>query len=513
MRLRERLGFVCRDCGYEAPRWLGRCPACSGWNTMEETRQRAGLRPAAGSAGGGAEPLSIAALDAVECARIQTGMGELDAVLGGGLVAGSLVLLGGDPGIGKSTLLLQLCLGLARAAVAPVLYVTGEESPRQVRLRADRLCPASAAAGGARDGEGRGLPQNLFLLPATSVDEIEEAVGRLCPAFLAVDSIQTVWVPDVDASPGSVVQVREAAGRFLRLAKERGVTTWLVGHINKEGVLAGPKVLEHLVDVVLYLEGERHGMHRLLRSAKNRFGPTSEVAVFSMSAGGLEAVANPSALLLSERASGSPGSAVAAACEGDRAFLVEVQALVCRAAGGVPRRVAQGVDAGRVAVILAVLERRGGLPLGQHDAYVKVAGGFRLEEPAADLAVALAIASSFYDVPVDPGLAVAAEVGLAGELRAVGRVDSRWREAERLGFRSLLVAPGEAGDRVPDAAQGRLPAGGAATRGRLLAGVPAAPSRDAGRTGIVGAGNLVEAMRLALSFPAAAGASRGQVGS
>ncbi len=509
--MRERAFFVCRECGYEAPRWLGRCPGCAAWNALEEVRTRSGPRgTGAGSVAPAVEPVPLGELDAPQGERLGSGMDDLDAVLGGGLVPGSLCLLGGDPGVGKSTLLLQLCLHLAAGAApaplhdgrargpdaragrggpggeevaggepGPVLYVTGEESPRQVRLRAERL------------RRGRPLPDRLLILPSTDLEEIEAAVSRLRPAFLAVDSVQTVAVPGVEASPGSVAQVREAAARFLRLAKGEGVTTWLVGHINKDGVLAGPKVLEHLVDVVLYLEGERYGAHRVLRSAKNRFGPTSEVAVLTMSGDGLAAVANPSALFLSERAAESPGSAVAVTCEGERAFLVEVQALVSRAAG-VPRRVAQGVDAGRVAVILAVLERRAGLPLGQHDAYVKVAGGFRLEEPAADLAVALALASSFYDVPVDPGLAVAAEVGLAGELRAVGRVEARVREAERLGFRGLLAAPAEV--------RGLPPARRAAT----------GPARSAvGGAALLGASNLTEAMRLALAAASRPAADEG----
>lgn len=490
--MRERASFVCRECGYEAPRWLGRCPGCAAWNSLEEARPRGGRRAGDGAAAA-ADPVPLGDFDAPEGLRLTSGIPALDAVLGGGLVPGSLSLLGGDPGVGKSTLLLQLCLHLAAgpapaesrprrggagaddgagAARGPVLYVTGEESPRQLRLRAERL------------RRGRPLPGHLLVLPSTDLEEIEATVSRVRPAFLAVDSVQTVAVPGVEASPGSVAQVREAAARFLRLAKGEGVTTWLVGHINKEGVLAGPKVLEHLVDVVLYLEGERHGAHRLLRSTKNRFGPTSEMAVLAMGEGGLEAVENPSALFLSERASESPGSAVAVTCEGERPFLVEVQALVCRAAGGVPRRVAQGLDGGRVAVILAVLERRAGLPLGQHDAYVKVAGGVRLEEPAADLAVALAMASSFYDVPVDPSLALAAEVGLAGELRAVGRVETRLREAQRLGFRSLLVAPAEVRD---PGGQRRAPDGS-----------------DGGRKGaaLLGASNVLEAMRLALALPA-----------
>lgn len=353
-------------------------------------------------------------------------MGELDRVLGGGLVSGSVVLLGGDPGIGKSTLLLQVCLGMAAGGEA-VLYVAGEESAQQVRLRAERLLP------------GHPLPDSLFILPETEIDAIEGAVDSLAPALAVIDSIQTVVDPALESHAGSVSQVRECAGRILRVTKGRGVATCLVGHINKEGALAGPKVLEHLVDAVLYLEGERHYAYRILRGAKNRFGSTSEIGVFSMGSQGLVEVTNPSELFLAERPEGAAGSVVVATVEGARPLLVEVQALLSGPAYGPARRTVTGVEHNRVALLLAVLEKRVGLGLGSYDAYVKVVGGMRLDEPAADLGLAVALASAFLDRPVDPHLAVAGEVGLAGEARAVARAEERVREAERLGFQRLLL--------------------------------------------------------------------------
>lgn len=445
MKARARSHFVCQECGAESVRWLGRCPECAAWNSLVEEA----VAPPAGAAGSGArgawhsggqgaapaEPRRLAEVEAPAGERSASGLAELDRVLGGGMVAGSLVLLGGDPGIGKSTLLLQVCNHVAGAAPGAtpasshgagtrVLYVTGEESAAQVKLRADRL-------GGA--------PDELYILPETDLSLIEQAVERLQPGLVVADSVQTVFSPGVESAPGSVSQVRECAAAFMRLAKSRGITTFLVGHINKEGALAGPKVLEHMVDVVLYLEGERHHAYRILRGVKNRFGPTSEIGVFTMGEAGLEEVANPSELFLAERPAGVAGSVVVAGMEGSRPVLVEVQALLSGPNPATPRRTVAGIDHNRLALLLAVLEKRAGLGLGSYDAYVKVVGGLRLDEPAADLGVVLALASAFRERPVDARAAVAGEVGLGGEVRAVARIEARLAEAARLGFARVIL--------------------------------------------------------------------------
>lgn len=431
--MRARTRFVCQECGYDTPRWLGRCPGCGAWNRFAEERVPA---PLAGARGleGTAEAVPLCSVAGLVHRRLSTGVGELDRVLGGGLVEGALVLLGGDPGIGKSTLLLQACLRVAAggrgagAAEPPVLYVSGEESAQQVKLRADRLLGAGAA-----------LPPGLFILPSSDVAAVERAAEALSPVLMVVDSIQTMSVGELESAPGSVSQVRESAARIMRLCKARGLAAFLVGHINKEGALAGPKVLEHLVDAVLYLEGDRHYAYRVLRGVKNRFGSTREIGVFAMGDGGLEEVPNPSAFFLAERPAGAVGSAVAASLEGSRPVLVEVQALLTGPNPGTPRRTVTGLDHNRVALLLAVLEKRVGLALAGHDAYVKVVGGLRLDEPAVDLALAVALASAFRERPVDPGLVVAGEVGLGGEVRAVARAEERVREAARLGFRRVLL--------------------------------------------------------------------------
>ncbi len=417
---------MCQECGCESVRWLGRCPECGSWNSLVEERLppiRPGAGPGAATGGSVAQPLPLASVPALAGDRRGTGLADLDRVLGGGLVTGSLVLLGGDPGIGKSTLLLQVARHLAEAGER-VLYVAGEESASQVKLRADRL--------GA-------IPESLFVLPETDLEAVLAAAERLAPALLVVDSIHTMVAPGLEGPPGSVAQVREGAAALMRLAKSRGLTTFLVGHINKEGALAGPKVLEHVVDVVLYLEGDRHHAFRLLRGVKNRFGPTSEVGVFAMGEAGLAPVPNPSELFLAERTAGVAGSVVVAGLEGSRPLLVEVQALLAGPVYGTPRRTATGVDHNRLALLLAVLERRAGLRLGNQDAYVKVAGGLRLDEPAADLGVVLALASAYRDRPVDPRTVVMGEVGLGGEVRAVARAEARLAEAARLGFRRCLL--------------------------------------------------------------------------
>lgn len=371
-------------------------------------------------------PQSICQVDAGDSPRVCTGIGELDRVLGGGVVPGSLVLMGGDPGIGKSTLLLQACERLAQA-VGRVLYVSGEESARQIRLRADRLQVAAP---------------ELFVLAETNLSAIEGHVRTLQPRFLVIDSIQTVFRPEIETAPGSVTQVRECATQLLQLAKTRGIATFLVGHVTKEGNLAGPRVLEHIVDTVLYVEGERHASFRLLRAVKNRFGSASELGVFEMREAGLVEVHNASELFLAQRAEGVAGSVVLPCLEGSRPLLVEVQALVGSTPFANPRRTAIGVDLNRVSLMLAVLEKRAGLCLGSQDAFVKIAGGVRVEEPAADLGLALSLASSFRNVASDTSAVVFGEVGLTGEVRTVARVEQRLREAERLGFKRAILPAG-----------------------------------------------------------------------
>jgi DNA repair protein RadA/Sms len=413
-----RSTLTCQVCGYETTGWLGRCPGCGEWNTFTATPARAPGPERVAAAD--ARPLS--ALEVGPAERVPTGLGELDRVLGGGLVPGSLVLLGGDPGVGKSTLLLQTAARVGRTQA--VLYVTGEESIPQLRARAERL-----GAVGPR------------VLAAAEWDTgvVQALCDRHRPALVIVDSVQTMRHPDCPLSPGSPVQVREVTGHLLSLAKTRGPAIVLVGHVTKDGLLAGPRLLEHMVDVVLLFEGERFSPFRLLRALKNRFGSTQEVGVFQMAGAGLEEVANPSELLLAERAAGMPGSVVTVALEGSRPLLCEVQALLAPPAFGSPRRTASGVDAARLALLLAVLERRCGLRCGALDAYLKVVGGVRLEEPAADLACALALASAHRDRAVPPDVVVCGEIGLGGEVRGVPRLEERLAEAARLGFRRAVV--------------------------------------------------------------------------
>jgi DNA repair protein RadA/Sms len=371
----------------------------------------------------GARPVRLHEVSAGDAERVRTGLAELDRVLGGGVVAGSLVLIGGDPGIGKSTLLLQACHALAEVA-GPVLYVSGEESAPQVKLRADRLGLAA---------------KDLFLLAETAVETIEAQAHALVPRVLVIDSIQTVHLGDLESAPGSVSQVRECGARLMTLAKTRGTAVFLVGHVTKEGALAGPRVLEHLVDTVLYFEGERHATYRVLRAVKNRFGSTNEIGVFEMTGAGLREVANPSALFLAERPRGAPGSVIVAALEGTRPLLLELQALVAPAHFGTPRRTVLGAEYNRVCLLLAVLEKRAGLPLQSQDVFVNVAGGARCQEPAADLGIAVAAASSYAERPVAPDLVVIGEVGLTGEVRAVGGLEPRLAEAAGLGFSTAIV--------------------------------------------------------------------------
>jgi DNA repair protein RadA/Sms len=412
--------YVCQRCGYTTTKWLGRCPECSEWQSLVE--ETVGASKPAGAIGSSGRPVPIDQVDTDDAPRLSTGVGELDRVLGGGLVAGSLVLLGGDPGIGKSTLLLQALDGIARSGKR-VLYVSGEESVQQTALRAERL--------GVKTKE-------LLVLAETELERILAAAESAQPAVLAVDSVQTVHAASLESVPGSLGQVREAAGRLLTFAKTRGVPVILVGHVTKDGGLAGPKTLEHVVDAVLYFEGERGLHHRVLRTTKNRFGSTNEIGVFEMGQEGLIEVPNPSALFLAERPVGAPGSVVVAAVEGSRPILVEIQALVAFAAG-VPRRTALGIDPNRVSLLLAVVERRCGIDVLQQDVFVNVAGGVRLSEPASDLGLVAAVASSARGRALDAHTLCFGEVGLAGEVRAVGRVELRLAEARKLGFRRCVL--------------------------------------------------------------------------
>jgi DNA repair protein RadA/Sms len=433
---RLRSVFQCQACGFESSKWLGRCPDCGEWNSFVEER----LEAAAGRSTRGApvppaaRPKAYDAVDGAEAARLASGIEEFDRVLGGGIVPGSFVLIGGEPGIGKSTLLLQVAQQLGRRH-GPVLYVSGEESERQIKLRGERL--------GIR-GEG------LYLMGETGLERILEELESLKPAALVVDSVQTVYSARFPSAPGSISQVREVATQLLFAAKGRGVTTFLIGHVTKDGSLAGPKSLEHIVDTVLYFEGEKHLHHRIVRAVKNRFGAVSELGVFEMTGAGLEPVPNPSALFLSERLAGSPGSAVVATVEGSRTMLVEVQALVSPTSFGTPRRMSLGVDANRVSLLLAVLEKRVGLELLGDDVFVSVAGGLEVDEPAADLGIAAAVASSFRNRPLPAATALFGEVGLAGEVRSAAQAALRIREAAQMGF-SRCVLPAR---NVPEAADG-----------------------------------------------------------
>jgi DNA repair protein RadA/Sms len=428
---RARTAYVCQQCGHSTPRWLGQCPGCEAWNSLVEEVVAAPSRKGGRAAAAGAPaPMPLASVTAGESIRRTSGIGELDRVLGGGLVQGSIILLGGDPGIGKSTLTLQACSALARQG-APILYVAGEESPEQVRLRADRL---GIATDGVLDG--------IMILPETSADAVVAQLEALRPVAVIVDSIQTLHTAALGSAPGSVGQVRESAALLTTHCKASGTACVLIGHVTKEGALAGPRVLEHLVDTVLYFEGDGAHALRVLRAVKNRFGSTNEVGVFEMGEGGLAEVANPSAAFLAERPAGAPGSAVLATLEGSRPVLVELQALVSRSALAMPRRTAIGLEAGRVALLLAVLEKRMRMQLYDQDVFLNVAGGLRVDEPAADLAVVAAAASSARGRALPDDVVVWGEVGLTGEVRSVARAEVRMKEAARQGFTRCVLPSG-----------------------------------------------------------------------
>ena len=444
--MKQKTLFYCTSCGNEFAKWAGRCPACGAWNTIEEQPEKprtAGKAPASRSAGGPKRrACPVTDLRTDEEIRFPTGMGELDRVLGGGAVKGSLVLVGGAPGIGKSTLMLQICDQLCQTS--RVLYVSGEESEHQLKLRAKRLRVDSP---------------NLLVLSETSLGEVLEAVTAEAPEVLIVDSIQTLYNDALDSPAGSVSQVKDCAMALMQVAKGQGITVFVIGHVNKEGSIAGPKVLEHMVDCVLYFEGDQRAAHRILRAAKNRFGATNEIGVFEMRDSGLVEVENPSELLLSGRPEDAPGTCVTCVMEGVRPVLAEIQALVAGASAANPRRTSNGFDYNRFAMLLAVLDKRGGLKVSACDAYLNIIGGLWLDEPAADLAAVIALASSYLDKPVPADLVTVGEVGLTGELRSVNHLEQRISEIHRLGFRRCLVPARRSGALTAPPGLELLPAG------------------------------------------------------
>lgn len=414
--------FFCTSCGNETPKWQGKCPACGEWNTIQEHSEKETKTRTSSYNTSARIPQRLCEVDSDDQTRFYTGMGELDRVLGGGAVSGSLVLVGGAPGIGKSTLLLQISSNLC--SERKVLYISGEESERQLKLRAERVCK---------------MPENLYILSETMLSDILAAVDNLQPDVLIVDSIQTLYNEENESTPGSVSQVKDCTMSLMHLAKGQGITVFVVGHINKDGAIAGPKVLEHMVDCVLYFEGDQNSAYRLLRAAKNRFGSTNEIGVFEMVDTGLAEVPNPSQMLLDGRPVDAPGTCVACVMEGTRPILAEVQALVTKTTFNVPRRTSDGFDFNRAALLLAVMEKRAGLKLNVFDAYINVIGGLRLDEPAADLPVALAVASSYRDQPIPCDLAAIGEVGLTGEIRTVSNLSQRLSEVRRLGFSKCII--------------------------------------------------------------------------
>jgi DNA repair protein RadA/Sms len=424
----SRTVYACQNCGYQSRKWLGKCPDCGGWNTFAEERERAMPKEGTGAARRGlrlreTKPVPFTEIEAQDDSREVTGIEEFDRVLGGGIVPGSLVLIGGEPGIGKSTLLSQVADKLS-ALYGSVLYVSGEESERQIKLRGERL----------------GInPAGLYLLSETNLERIFDEINKLQPQAVIIDSVQTVFSEKLESAPGSVSQVREVAGQFLLLAKNLTVPVFLIGHVTKEGAIAGPKALEHIVDTVLYFEGERHHNHRILRAAKNRFGAANELGIFEMTGQGLLGVPNPSEVFLSERPIGASGSAVIAAMEGTRPMLVEIQALVSSSKFGTGRRTTQGVEINRVALLVAMLEKRVGFHLSGDDIFVNLVGGIALDEPAVDLGIVAAVTSSFRNIPINEHTVVFGEVGLAGEVRATNQAAVRLREAARMGFKRVVL--------------------------------------------------------------------------
>jgi DNA repair protein RadA/Sms len=419
--------YVCQNCGSASPRWLGKCPECGGWNTyVEEQREKT---KTAAKSGPSSEPIPITEIKSGSEDRVATGNNELDRVLGGGFVPGSVILVGGDPGIGKSTLALQMLNDISGAlgnkdGTFNLLYVTGEESPEQVKIRAGRTGVES---------------ESVLVLSATSLESIIEEISGLSPTVAVIDSIQTMYTEELASAPGSVGQIRECTSKLMQHAKAKGPAVFLIGHVTKEGTIAGPKVLEHLVDTVLYFEGGKDHPYRILRAVKNRFGSTNEIGVFEMTDGGLREVTNPSEIFLSERPEGASGSVVTPSIEGTRPILVEIQALVSPCGFGMRRRTTIGLDNNRVSLLLAVLEKRAGLQILGQDVFMNVAGGVKIEEPAIDLAITMALVSSFLNKPVDPGVVVFGEIGLAGEIRGVSQIEMRLNEAQKLGFTKCVI--------------------------------------------------------------------------
>ncbi len=413
--------FVCSNCGNESPKWLGKCPACNSWNTFYEekivTSKVSGEKKAVS-----AEVKKLNSVEIEKYSRYKTGYEELDRVLGGGLVQGSLVLLGGEPGIGKSTLILQICDKIK--VNGSVLYISGEESATQIKMRADRLNINN---------------ENILFLGETCIETIENTLESVKPDFIIIDSIQTMYSEQLQAAAGSVSQVREITARIMQMCKRKNITTILIGHVTKDGNIAGPRVLEHMVDTVLYLEGERYFSYRILRGVKNRFGSTNEVGLFEMREEGLCEIENPSEILISERDGNPSGSVIVASLEGTRPMLIEIQALLAPTAFGMPRRTGIGVDYNRMALLMAVLEKRAGLHISNYDAYINVVSGIKIDEPAVDLGIALAIASNFKNVPLPKDLVVVGEIGLTGEIRSVNSLEKRVKEAEKMGFKTFVV--------------------------------------------------------------------------
>ena len=415
--------FFCSSCGYESPKWMGKCPACNEWNTFVEEKVVTGKgKSSTKSSKERTKPVQLNTIQGKENARTSTGFSELDRVLGGGLVDGSLILFGGEPGIGKSTLVLQICNKIKTSGT--VLYVSGEESAEQVKIRADRLNVHN---------------DNLMFLSETDIDLIDQEIEATNPSLVIIDSIQTMYSEEITSAPGSVSQVREITSRIMRMCKDKGITTILIGHVTKDGNIAGPRVLEHMVDTVLYLEGERYFSYRILRGVKNRFGSTNEIGMFEMQNEGLVEIDNPSSILISEREDNTSGSVIVASIEGTRPLLVEFQALTTQSVYGLPRRTANGIDYNRLTLLIAVLEKKAGLALGNQDVYLNVVGGLRVNEPAIDLGIMLATASSFKNIPIPTDVVVLGEVGLTGEVRAINLIDKRLKEIEKLGFKTCII--------------------------------------------------------------------------
>lgn len=421
---KEKQVFFCKECGYESAKWLGQCPGCRAWNTFVEEKITVGAnKHSSGKLRDAVAPTSILDVTTADESRIKTDINELDRVLGGGIVKGSLVLVGGDPGIGKSTILLQMCKNLTNKDV-PVLYVSGEESMSQIKMRAERIGKMS---------------KEMMLLCDNDMDNVDSAIQKCNPEVVIIDSIQTIVSSEVGSAPGTVTQVREVTARLMKIAKQKNISIFIVGHVTKEGTVAGPRTLEHMVDSVIYFEGDRNNGFRILRGVKNRFGSTNEIGVFTMTQSGLEEVENPSMLMLNGRPLGVSGSVVVSSIEGTRSILVELQALVCQTNFNMPRRTSVGVDYNRVNLIMAVLEKRAGLNLWNYDAYVSIAGGMHINDPAIDLGIACAIVSSMKNQPLDDNTIIIGEIGLAGEIRGVSNALQRVKDAGKMGFETCII--------------------------------------------------------------------------